>query len=169
MTRGWWRRNAIPLGVIAVLAPVTAAAVSLTAWQDLTSVRRVVVAEGDTAAYGRAEVGIASAHFDEVGGIPHGARVVAVEIDIDPGGTAFPCSAPLLYEATGAHRQWQDSTMSLDRPYDPDRVTYCDGSRTDPYTLSLDYLVPEDATGPFELEVSSTDGLPERLRLQIAP
>jgi len=169
MTRGWWRRNALPLGLIVVLAPVTAAAISLNAWQDLDSVHRTAVAVGDDVAYGGADVGPVRARFDALEGIPRGSRVVAVEIDVDPHGAAYPCSAPKLIETGGKHREWQDATLSLDRPYDPDRVTYCDSELTAPFTLSFDYLVPGDASGPFELEFASSNAVPDVLRLAIAP
>lgn len=169
MTRAWWRRNAVALGVIVVLAPVTAAAISFNAWQDINAVHRITVAEGDQIEYADAEVGPLRARFDDLEDIPRGTRVVAVEIDIRPGDGAFSCSRPMLLETTGLHREWRDSTTSIDRPYDPDRVTYCDSELTDPYTVEFDFLVPEDAVGPFQLELEDPDGAPDVLRLALAP
>jgi hypothetical protein len=169
MTRAWWRRNAVALAIVVVIAPITAAAISLNAWRDINAVQRITVAEGDHVAYADAEVGPLRARFDDLEGIPRETRVVAVEIDIDPDGEAFSCNSPTLIETTGAHREWRDSTTSIDRPYDPDRVTYCDRELTGPYTVEFDYLVPDDAVGPFELEFSSPDAAPDVLRLTLSP
>jgi hypothetical protein len=169
MTRTWWRRNAVALGAVIVLAPVTAAAISLNAWQGINAVHHIAVAEGDQVEYGGAEVGPLRARFDDLDGIPRETRVVAVEIDIDPGGDGFSCGSPTLIETTALHREWLASTTSIDRPYDPDRVTYCDPKVTTVYTVEFDFLVPEDAVGPFQLELEDPDGAPDVLRLELAP
>ena len=166
----WLRRNAVALIVVAVLLPVTAAAVSLNAWQDLLATTTTTVPSGETVRFGTADVGDARARFDgTVDELPQGTRVVATQIDIDPRGEDFTCFAPVLRETTGAGREWNDSTSSLDRPYNPDRVTYCTSDEHAPYTLEVDYLVPDDADGPFVLELSSSSVPSEKLLLAVAP
>ncbi|GAA1924232.1 hypothetical protein GCM10009775_15710 [Microbacterium aoyamense] len=169
MTRGWWRSNALALGAIAVLAPVTAVVISLNAWQDLPAMHTRAVAVGETAEYAGADVGPLRASFDRVEGAPPGARVIAVELELDPRRSEFACLPPELVEASGQGRRWIESSLSLDRPYDPERVTYCDTSQPGPYTLSLDYVVPSDASGPFVLELFSAAGDGERLLLAAVP
>jgi hypothetical protein len=169
VTRTWWQRNAVALGIVVVIAPITAAAISLNAWQGINAAHPVTVAQGEAIAYGDAEVGPLRARFDDLEGIPRGTRVVAVEIDIDPDGEEFTCSSPTLIETTALHREWIDATTSIDRPYDPDRVTYCDRELTGPYTVEFDYLVPDDAVGPFVLEFASPDAAPDVLELTLSP
>jgi len=168
--RSWLRRNAVALVAVAVLLPGTAAAVSLNAWQDLLATTTTTVAPGETARLGAADVGDARARFDSgVEGIPRGTRVVAARIDIHPRGEEFTCFVPTLREIGGAGREWNDSTMSLDRPYDAERATYCDADEKAPYTLEIDYLVPDDAEGPFVLELSSSSAFGEELLLVVEP
>jgi len=167
VTRGWWRRNAVALGVIAVLAPATAVAISFTAWRDLPTEHRIAVETGEAVPYGGAEIGPISARFDDVPGTPRASRVVAVRLEVDPEDEGFTC-AVMLVESAAPHRRWGPSTTSLDRPYDPDRVTYCDSEHTSPYTVEHDFLVPDDAVGPFELELSG-GAAREVLRLAVSP
>ncbi|KRA24647.1 hypothetical protein ASD65_09665 [Microbacterium sp. Root61] len=173
MTRGWWRRNALALGVLVVLAPATAAAISFTAWNSWDEghpTRPITVPLGSSVVFSGSQIADAQARFDgEVDGTPAGARVVSVTIEIDPQDREFHCASPTLREVSGAQRQWEEASFELDRPYDEDRVTYCDPDLRAPYTLSLDYLVPEDASGPFALEFSTAEALPEYLRLLLEP
>lgn len=178
MTMGWWRRNAVALAAVAVLVPATAAAISVNVWSEFDSgrpSRPIPVAQGSTAAYAGARVGDASARFDdEVEGVPRGARVVAVTVDVDPPPVdpdarfGFLCTLTLR-ESTGAHRAWKDASLSVDRPYDAERVTSCDPAVAEPYTLSMDFLVPEDAMGPFDVDFAVAGALPSVVRLAIEP
>jgi hypothetical protein len=94
--------------------------------------------------------------------------VVTVAIEVDPGAAPFVCTVPVLREVGGSERQW-NATSDLDREGDPDRQTYCDTESTAAFTLELDYLVPEDASGPFEVEVGSPDAYPEFVSAVVEP
>lgn len=173
MTRGWWRRNALALGVLVVLVPGTAATIAFTSWGEWGAAhptRPVAVSLGETISFSGSTIGEAQAVFDDdVDGTPNGARVVAVTLEIDPEGREFSCSTPTLREVGGSQRQWAEASFDLDRAYDPERVGYCDSELVTAYTLSLDYLVPADASGPFVLEFSTGPALPEYLRIAVEP
>ncbi|ALJ20025.1 hypothetical protein [Microbacterium sp. No. 7] len=161
---GWWRRNAVSLVALAVLAPATAVAISLGVWAEEGGKRaseEITVAPGGVIDLVGSRIGPAEAAFtDEAESAPPGARVVAVTVDVAPGPDGIACTGLVLREqATG--RQWdEDSASSVGVPYDPDRTTYCDQAQTAPFTLSLFYLVPDDAAGPFTLEFVSGPALP---------
>lgn len=173
MTGGWWRRNALALGVLVVLVPGTAATIAFTSWGEWGAAhptRPITVPLGETVSFAGATIGEANAVFDhDVDGTPNGARVVAVTLEIDPQGRELSCASPTLREVGGSQRQWGEASFDLDRPYDPDRVGYCDPDTVTAYTLSVDYLVPEDASGPFALEFSTSVALPEYLRIVVEP
>lgn len=173
MTRGWWRRNAIALVAVAVLAPATAAAISVNVWTARNSGRPtqpIAVAAGDAVDYAGLTVGDARARFEEgLEGTPNGARVVAVTIEVDPHGAGTLCGGLTLSEVGGAHRQWANLARDLGRPYDPERITSCREDAVTPYTLSIDYLVPDDAAGPFSVNLFVTDALPRFALFTVEP
>ena len=86
-----------------------------------------------------------------------------------PADEPISCLSPLLRETGGAQRQWDEASFELDRDYDPSLKTSCDSELPIRYSLTLDYLVPADATGPFALELSTGDALPQFVRLVVEP
>lgn len=172
MTHGWWRRNALPLVAIAVLVPVTVGAIAVNEWSayDLGHATKPISVEpGDSARYDGAQIGPASAEFTDAPGAPAGTRVVSANVLVTPGDEPISCVSPLLREAGGAGRQWGEASFELEREYDPALKTSCDSELPIRYSLTLEYLVPEDATGPFVIEVSTADALPRFVRLVVEP
>ncbi len=172
MTRGWWRRNAVSLVAIAVLLPATVGVIAVNEWSESDSGRAtkpLTVAAGETVTYGGATVGPAKAEFAEDPLAPAGTRVVTATVLVTPGDSPLSCTTPQLHEAGAAGRQWNEASLELERDFDADRHSFCDPEVPIRYSLTLDYLVPDDAAGPFVIAVESADELPEFVRLIIAP
>ena len=172
MTRGWWRRNAVPLVVVAALLPVTAGVIAANEWSEWDighATKPVTVAAGDSVTYDDATIGPARARFDDDPGVPTGTRIVTASVLVTPGDSPISCPTPRLREAGGAGRQWDEASFELDREVDTERSTSCSSETPIRYSLTLDYLVPEDATGPFVIEIESGNELPAFVRLIVEP
>ncbi|MCR2808647.1 MULTISPECIES: hypothetical protein [unclassified Microbacterium] len=172
MTVGWWRRNAVSLGLVAVLLPVTAGVVALNEWSDWDlghATKPITVEPGGAVDYAGAAIGPARARFADDPAAPEGTRLVSATVLVSPGTEPISCLSPQLREAGGAGRQWNEASAGLDRGYDPDRLTFCDSDLSIRYSLTLDYLVPEDAAGPFFIELASAAAIPQFVRLVIEP
>lgn len=168
---GWWRANAVALGALVILVPATWLIVSWNEWADLdanTARRPLTLEPGASIEYAGATIGPVTGEHADRPLTPEGTRVVTVTVPIDPGAAAFGCSQPTLHEQTGARREWQP-TEDVGREWDSDRHTLCDSELRTPYMLELDYLVPADASGPFALEVFSSDAGPEFVSAVVEP
>ncbi|MET0297595.1 MAG: hypothetical protein ABW024_09350 [Microbacterium sp.] len=167
---GWWRRNAAALVTAGVLIPVTIAAIALHerndtggSWQDS------VVATGESLDYAGATVGPATAEFVDDDAAPSGTRVVRVTVDIDPDPSApIACLTPQLRETEGRQREWDERSYELGRGFDED-LTSCASDRSTPYSMLLEYVVPDDAEGPFTVDVDAAAGWPVLARLRVQP
>jgi hypothetical protein len=168
---GWWRANAVALGALVVLVPVTTLAVGWNEWWGYYSGRPSVpltVEPGESVTYAGATVGPATAGFTDRPLAPEDARVVSVRVQVDPDGLGYSCSSPVLREVGGAQRQWNAaSAYELDPERDFDLREFCDPETAAPYALDVDYLVPLDASGPFTVELSAEN--PEFARLVVEP
>ncbi len=172
MTRGWWRRNAVSLAAIAVLLPVTVGVIAVKEWSEWDlghATKPITVEVGDTVTYAGARIGPAKAEFVDDALAPAGTRVISTTVLVTPGATPIACRTPQLRETGGAGRQWDEASFELERDFDTERNTFCDSETPIRYSLTLDYLVPDDATGPFAIEIESGDELPEFVRLVVAP
>lgn len=167
---GWWRANAIALSALVLLVPATVLTMSWNEWGGTWpgSTQAIIVNPGGSAQYAGATVGPATAEFTELPLAPHDARVLAVTVRIDPGNPAIRCPQPRLREIDGAQRQW-NSRDDLGRDWDADRRAFCDPDATAPYDLEIDYLVPADASGPFAVELTSVEAVPEFVSAVVAP
>ncbi|GAA5206374.1 hypothetical protein [Microbacterium kyungheense] len=168
---GWWRSNAVALGALVLLVPATYAAMSWNEWSTVlenSASKAVALPPGEEIPYAGATVGPASAEFTELPDAPAHTRVVTVTLHIDPGDQSFSCTVPQLREADGHRRQW-DARDDLGREWDPDIHTFCDSEAEGPYDLTLDYLVPDDASGPFVVELESVAGRPEFVSAVVEP
>jgi hypothetical protein len=173
MSRRWWRRNAVALAAVAVLLPVTALVIGGNEWWLVNQSRPVVpttVPAGTGADWAGMRWGPATLRelpSDAEDGLPPGAKVVVVEVPVDPGGHPVACSAPVLRELDGAQRQWDDAASEVD--WDYDRPTACVSDADGPYTVAAPFLIPGDAAGPFGVELTVVDELPAFLRLVVVP
>jgi hypothetical protein len=179
VTRSWWRRNSAALIALAVLVPATVTAIGWREWSatyEVSSqyVRPVVVAEGeDTIEFAGATWGpVTSGTFTADDGlpVPEGAEVIAVKIPVrnnDPD-DLIGCPSPVLVEqSTG--RQWSEMSIALDLDYDPDAPTLCSTDSAAPYEMLVPFIVPEDAVGPFWIDVMPYGEGPGFVRFSIDP
>ena len=174
MRRGWWRSNAWALIALALLIPAVVVTVGANEWSDYFSGRPsqpIDVRAGDSAGAGDAEIGPASAEFstDDTLTVPDGMRVVVASIHVDPGDPAIGCVPLVLRESSGAQRQWDEASLEVGWPYDAEDPTSCASDATGPYTLVTPFLVPDDARGPFSVELVTGKELPRFVRLAIVP
>jgi len=168
----WWRRNAVAVGVLVILVPALAATVAWHEWSEANSgapAPPAVLEQGQHTSYGEAVVGPAVAEFVDDPLAPRDARVLRVQIDIDPRASELACAEPMLRELQGANREWDADTSALTTDWDPLRPASCSSDVTEPYTLDVRYVVPQDAIGPFAVDVISADLWPENLRFIVEP
>lgn len=172
MTAEWWRRNAIALAALAVLIPATVASIGVNEWSQYDAghpTRPVLVQPGGAVEYSGAQLSRARAEFVENPGAPSGSRVVRAMLLIVPGAPPITCGTPELRELGGAQREWEEASLELDLPYDSEAHTICDSDIAIPYSLTLHYLIPDDAAGPFTIEFVASGAMPEFVRLVIQP
>lgn len=174
---GWWRRNAAALGILAVLVPVTGLTIGWREWHEVhdNAGRRTfaidVPADGTTELAGATWGPVRSGVLEDVSGlvVPDDARVIAAAITVTPAGDeAVGCPRPVLVEqSTG--RQWNEMRTELGFEYDADEPTTCVSDATDPYEVLVPFIVPEDAAGPFWVEVAPFSAGSTFVRFSIDP
>lgn len=160
--RQWWRRNALWLAAVAVLAPVMVGGIvwhEFTERFETTQWRETRVAPGESLELAGATLGPASSEtLPMLEGLeqPRDTRIVIVTLPIQPGDAPLSCYAPLLIEQ-GTGREW----VAAYAPLGWAGETSCFEATT-PLELRLPYVVPADA-GPFEFELQTAGGEDERL------
>ena len=174
LRRGWWRRNAWPLAALAVLLPAVFGVIGWAEWNDYFSGHpsRAVVAPPDEE-YDYAGASWGPVRVDELPpprGFqpPAGSRILEITVPVDAS-EEIRCLPPTLHEVGGAERQWDERTFELGEAYDPDAWNSCAGSGTEPFTIVVPFVLPDDAVGPFALDVVVDGRLPEFLRLPVEP
>jgi hypothetical protein len=170
--RGWWRRNLTALIAVAVLVPATALVLGGNEWWFMYQGRAalpVTAASGERPAFGDAQWGPASVRevTDPDLDIPPGTKILLVEVPVDPEDGPLSCTVEGLRELTGAGRQWDANSTGFF--WDDPRPTSCDPEAAGASAFAVPFLVPDDATGPFGLELSVVDELPRYLRLTVVP
>lgn len=167
----WWRKNVVGLAAVAVLLPATFGVIAWQEWGTFNQNRATspLIAEpGDEIDFAGGVIGPAASRFYDDPDAPKGTRVVRVRVPIDPGDTPFRCATPPLRESNGAERQWDEASQELRRGFDDD-LTFCSKDAEGPYQLTLEYLVPEDAGGPFYVDIDVVAEWPQFARLVIEP
>lgn len=180
---GWWRRNRIALAALAVLLPITAATLVGVAWARYYAYEPTIPRDPGT----DGTVELADADWgpvrakDLTGGegliAPADSRVIGVAVPVDPHGEPPRCSSPTLVEqSTG--RRWEHMTYDLGFEYSSDEHTFCASPEEDedgeplplgPYEIVVGYIVPEDAEGPFWVEISEISSFPSFVRFSVEP
>lgn len=173
MRRGWWRRNALALGAVAILLPATVLipmGVEWWRWSQADPVFPTTATAGESIDWAGASWGPATA-VDETGAFaadaPAGTRVLVIEIPVDPAAETPGCTTPVLRELGGAGREWGAATTEVDWRYE--QPSSCETGSEAPFTLEVPYLVPDDARGPFGVELTVPNELPGFLRLEVIP
>lgn len=172
MSRGWWRRNAVALAAVAVLLPATGFVVTANEWWAINQSQPVFPTTAEAGArvmFADAEWGPASAEDWSAASVdlPPDAKVIVVEVPVDPGDATVACTAPVLRELGGAGRQWSEATYEVG--WDDDRPTFCSSEVSGPFTIAVPFLLPADAEGPFGVDLTLGDELPGFLRLVVVP
>lgn len=168
--RSWWSRNWLSLVVLGVLVVVTPAVVignSVRQERSTSPTEGVVVDRGRSAEYGGATVGPVTATFDNDEDAPPNTRVVRATIELDDASSLF-CLDPTLSETTGNRRNFGSTTLLLSGD-EVRATTACSAAAGDTYQISLTYIVPTDATGPFVIDFVSPDALPRYLEFKVQP
>ncbi|MGM7671697.1 hypothetical protein [Microbacterium sp. A93] len=174
---GWWRRNAVALGALVVLTPVTFGAITWDGWQDhnlFTNTIPIDVADGDSMELIDTTWGpVRASEITDTSGfdMPTDARIIAAAITVDPHGDAPSCSAPtLVQQSTGI--RFPESRFQLGLLSSSEEPTSCvtDGeNRVASYEMIVPFIVPADAEGPFWVEIASVDAIPSVIRFSIDP
>lgn len=172
---GWWRRNRLALLAVAVLVPVIGLGIPRFEWQIGYSMAPaqtpVEVADEGTLDLRDATWGpIRSDEIDDLTGLdmPPDTKLIAAVIPVDPdAGSKVACNPPrLVQQSTG--REWKPVRSEIGIPYAAEERDTCDSTTTEPYQLVVGFVLPEDVSGPFWLEVTSlTD--PTFVRFSIDP
>lgn len=149
----WWREQRAAL-IALVIAAV--AVVAATVWLDVVpSIRptdRVIEADssvdiaGQTLSLGPSEWGEFAA--------PEGSRSLSVRLTSTGGFDASVCGQATLTE-TDSSRTWVSSRSGLDVSYDEGESSCT--IESEPYRILLVFLVPDDADGPFRLDIEGSD------------
>lgn len=149
----WWRRQRAAVIALVIAA---AAVVGATVWLDVVpSIRptdRVIEAEstveiaGQTLELGPTEWG----EFEA----PDGSRTLSVRLSSTGGADASVCGQAMLTD-TDTGRTWVSSRTGLD-------VSYEDGESSctieaSAYRILLVFLLPQDADGPFLLDIEGSE------------
>lgn len=146
----WWRRQRTALIALAVAA-TTCAGVHV--WLDVLPTLEdedvTMVAPGRSADLAGQQLSLSSTAWGEFEA-PDGMRSLSVLLSASGGSDASICGATSLTEpATG--RVWLDGRSLVDVPYErgESSCTVESGS----YDVLAVFVVPDDAAGPFELDV----------------
>lgn len=172
----WWRRNRLGLVVSAVLLPATVFAVGWENWHLMYDfgarpVDPIIVAEDDSAELVGASFGpVRSAVIEDLSGldVPDGAKVIAAAVPVDPGPKGVSCRRPTLTQQSSG-RQWALMRSEIGVPYNPDEPEFCSADELGDYELIAPFVIPEDAEGPFWLDVWPQDSGGMFLRFSIDP
>ena len=150
----WWRRQRAPLIALLVTA---IAAVGVHVWLDVlpTSAARTpaiveVEQRGEIAGQ---TISIDSVRWDEFDA-PAGSRTISVRLDATGGKDATYCGELTLAEVDGA-RVWLDARAEFDVPSDAGERSCLEESL--PYDILTVFLLPDDAVGPFHLDIPDGD------------
>jgi hypothetical protein len=176
--RTWWRRNAVALLSLAVLIPATAGAIGWRQWsatfdQPTQRITAITPGENDEVDLAGATWGpVTSGIFTEADGfdLPAGTKIVAVKIPVDNHDLddVAECGAPMLTEQSSG-REWTEMSVAIGLEYDPDSPTTCTYQPEGPYEMLVPFIVPDDASGPYWVDVVPYGTAPVFARFSIDP
>lgn len=171
--RTWWRRNAWTLVVLLGLVVATVGIVGLNEWRTYNWWRSSLPTEvppGETIELGGARWGpvsptweaswLTEAQESRLEDLPSGTRLLEVAIPVDPAGEMPACGSPVLRETDGARRQWNGAGQWFYWLYSAENPDLCLADLGVAHTMVVHYLVPEDAVGPFVVDVEILDAVP---------
>lgn len=158
---GWWRRNAVALGALAILTPIAVIAF------DGAELAPTRTPHRDVAAGGTTQVGdwtfgpvtmtpLARGGLD----VPADGEPVLVSVRVDPGRAEVGCTT-LVLRRPDAGRTWADSDIGWEG--DSDQTTGCASDTTGAFDVVATMLLPrggDDAVpdGGYDVELSTLEG-----------
>lgn len=145
----WWRSQRTALIALAIAAGAAAGAYL---WLDVLPSQRtseIVVAADDRADVAGQTLSLGSTRWDEYPA-PDGTRTLSVRLDASGGADSELCTLASLTDRPSG-RTWEPSREGLEVPYD-DTERSCVAS-PDSYRILLVFLLPDDAEGPFDLDM----------------
>lgn len=150
----WWRKQRVPL-IALLVASIAAAGAHV--WLDVlpsseAETPTIIETERRAEIAGQA-LSVDSARWDEFEA-PDGSRTVSVLLDATGGKEATTCGAFTLAEVDGP-RVWLDARADLDVPFDAGERSCLEESLS--YDILVVFLVPDDAVGPFHLDIPDRD------------
>lgn len=119
--------------------------------------REIVDATADGGTIAGQHLTLTRADLDQPGlESPAGTRTVSVYLDAESGDDAKDCATPRLFERGGSARSWDEMTLraTSGTAEDPTTCTQ-EGGR---YRIHTVFIVPDDAAGPFVLEIGEAIG-----------
>lgn len=151
----WWRSQRLALIALAASA---VAVLGAYLWLDvLPSMRqpdRVIEAEDDSVTISGQDLELGFVEWGEFDA-PEGSRTVSVRLSASGGADAGSCGVATLTEPSSS-RTWVSSREGLDVDRDLGE-TSCVAEPAS-YRILLVFLVPDDAEGPFVLDIRGDDG-----------
>lgn len=178
---GWWRRNALALGLAVVLLVATVGITSWKEWSDYFGTRPVQpisVDVGDEVEYAGATwqlVNVLAGNSDEVAQIPEGTTMLLARVQVTPdpdSDTAPGCMVRLSGRGgTAGDREWSSAAYrSIGYQTSDGFESYCLPDAVAPYQLEVPFIIPTgsaDETGALSLVIEVADQLPQYLRLAL--
>lgn len=159
----WWR---VQRRALIALLLCAAAVVGAYLWLDIqpgadVDDDRIVVAE-DSAEISGQTVTLGSVEWGEFEA-PEGSRTLSIRFRASGGPEAEICG-PFSLTEERTSRVWLSSRKHLDVPYDEGESSCV--TEAAPYRILLVFLLPEDAVGPFRLDIAGRDDDIVRFRIE---
>lgn len=151
----WWKRQRVALAALGIAA---VAVVGVYAWTDILPASgdadAVVVSADDEIELAGQTLEVVSVRWDEFDA-PDGMRTLSIGLRASGGQDAGMCGSTSLSEIDG-DREWRDARRLLDVPWEAGESS-C-GAEVASYRILSVFLLPDDADGPFLLNLSGDIG-----------
>lgn len=175
MTAGWWRRNALALGALAILIPTGVWAFDTIEFGSVRNAQHSVPVGADALVgdWTFAVPEITPVDPEEVGA-PSASDPVVVRVRVTPGSDEVMCVVPVLIDPQTGREWWPN--YSLDWTRADDELTYCpspiddDGVSAVPFDLTALVLLPADAPDRLLVEFQgylTSDAVPTDVRFDV--
>ncbi|KJL36465.1 hypothetical protein [Microbacterium azadirachtae] len=179
--RGWWRSNALALGLVTVLLPATVLGIGWWQWKYAYPDSGQPIWAVEPGASGTVDLQeatwgpVRAKEVSDTKGLdmPRNAKLILVGVKVTPTADKGPgCWAPKLVEkSTG--RVWLSARTELGLLWDDEEPEDCvptlEGEKAEPYELVLPYVVPDDVRGPFWVEVEPLFAESRFVRFSVDP
>jgi len=174
--RSWWRNNLVALVALAVLLPATAATVGYQEWYQYfgfgaRAVTPVMVPDDESVELVGATWGpLRGGEVQDLSGldVPDGTRLLGVVVPVDASTEGVACETPKLVEqSTG--REWRPVRLAIGLLSSSDEPETCLSTESGEYEMIVPFVVPDDADGPFWVDVRPYDAGGAFLRFSFEP